>query len=75
MGTDQLVAVKKFPPMDVESWAQERDIYCTPGLRDNKNILRLLDVEIRGSGPTAEYWLITAFQENGSVHDYLKVCC
>jgi activin receptor type-2 len=36
------------------------------------NILRFIGVEKRGDNLQAEFWLITAFHENGSLCDYLK---
>lgn len=70
---DKLVAVKVFPAQDADSWTQEQDMYQVQALRSHDNILRFIGSEVRGSGPTTEYMLITAFHENGSLYDYLKV--
>lgn len=66
------VAVKIFQQADYESFKNELKIYRLPGL-DQENILRFLGAEVRSDNLTnaAEYWLITEYQENGSLQEYL----
>lgn len=67
----ELVAVKIFPPQDKNSWLVEQEIYKLPQMK-NENILSFVGVERRGEGLLAEYWLITAYHERGSLCDFLK---
>lgn len=39
---------------------------------DHPNILQYIGVEKRGDNLAAEFWLITAYHERGSLCDYLK---
>lgn len=39
---------------------------------DHEAILRYIGVEKRGDNLQAEFWLITAFHERGSLCDFLK---
>uniref|UniRef100_A0A914S367 receptor protein serine/threonine kinase n=1 Tax=Parascaris equorum TaxID=6256 RepID=A0A914S367_PAREQ len=57
-----------LPRMDVSFLLKE--IYALPALRKHDNILRYIGAEVHGD----KYWLITEYHENGSLHDYLKVC-
>ncbi|PSN46089.1 Activin receptor type-2B [Blattella germanica] len=65
------VAVKIFPIQDKQSWVSEQEIFKLPHM-DHENILRFIGVEKRGDNLQAEFWLITAFHEKGSLCDYLK---
>ena len=38
----------------------------------HENILKFIGVDKRGDGLQTEFWLITAFHEQGSLCDYLK---
>lgn len=67
----ETVAVKIFPLQDRQSWVTEQDIYKLPHM-DHENILQFTGVEKRGDNINAEFWLITAFHEKGSLCDYLK---
>ncbi|KFD67209.1 hypothetical protein M514_07574 [Trichuris suis] len=71
MGT-QTVAVKIFQAQHIDSWVQEQEIYGVAGLKSHPNVLSFVGAEVRGSDPRMEYWIITAFHVNGSLHDYLK---
>ncbi|XP_049797443.1 activin receptor type-2A [Schistocerca nitens] len=68
---NETVAVKIFPPQDKESWAAEYEVYRLPRI-SHEAILQFVGVEKRGDNLQAEYWLITAFHERGSLCDYLK---
>ncbi|XP_056155235.1 activin receptor type-2B-like [Lampris incognitus] len=68
---NEYVAVKIFPIQDKPSWQNERDIFCTPGIR-HENLLRYIGAEKRGSHLETELWLITEFHERGSLSDFLK---
>lgn len=73
-GVEQFVAVKIFPPQDKSSWVTEHEIYRLPQMR-HENILTFLGAEKRGDVGlpfNTEYWLITEYQELGSLSDYLK---
>ncbi|PSN29434.1 Activin receptor type-2A [Blattella germanica] len=56
---------------DKQSWVSEQEIFKLPHM-DHENILRFIGVEKRGDNLQAEFWLITAFHEKGSLCDYLK---
>lgn len=56
---------------DKQSWLAEQEIFKLPHM-DHENILRYIGVEKRGDNLSAEFWLITAFHEKGSLCDYLK---
>ncbi|EFO28480.2 TKL/STKR/TYPE2 protein kinase [Loa loa] len=64
---NETVAVKVFPPVDVNSWIVEQEIYAIASLRRHKNILRYLGAEVHGN----DFWLITEFHDNGSLFDFL----
>lgn len=65
------VAVKIFPIQDKQSWLAEQEIFKLPHM-DHENILRYVGVEKRGDNLQAEFWLITAYHEKGSLCDFLK---
>lgn len=69
---DQVVAVKKFPFEDGDSWIQEQEIYAVEGMKHHPNILNFIAAESRGSKESLEYWLVTQYHPNGSLSDYLK---
>ncbi|XP_059826246.1 activin receptor type-2A-like [Hypanus sabinus] len=68
---NEYVAVKIFPAQDRQSWQNEYEIYCLPGM-NHENILHFIGAEKRGSNIDVELWLITSFHEKGSLTDYLK---
>ncbi|GAB6032062.1 hypothetical protein CHUAL_010428 [Chamberlinius hualienensis] len=68
---NEYVAVKILPVQERQSWAVEQEIYTLPQMK-NENILSFIGAERRGDNLQAEYWLITAFHEKGSLFDYLK---
>ncbi|CAH2040201.1 unnamed protein product, partial [Iphiclides podalirius] len=65
------VAVKVFPLQDKQSWSAEQEIYRLPRM-DHPDILHYIGVDKKGDNLQAEYWLITAYHEKGSLCDYLK---
>lgn len=67
----ETVAVKIFPIQDKQSWVSEYEIFSLPHM-DHENILRYIGVEKRGENLLAEFWLITAYHEKGSLCDFLK---
>ncbi|KAH1027828.1 hypothetical protein HUJ05_001265 [Dendroctonus ponderosae] len=56
---------------DKQSWQTEQDIFKLPFMA-HPNILDYIGVEKRGENLQAEFWLITAYHEKGSLCDYLK---
>jgi len=56
---------------DKQSWLSEQEIFKLPHM-DHEDILQYIGVEKRGDNLQAEFWLITAFHEKGSLCDYLK---
>jgi len=70
LGEDQ-VAVKIFPLQDKQSWFAEQEIYNLPQM-SHENVLKFIGVDKRGENLQMEFWLVTAFHENGSLCDYLK---
>lgn len=69
---EELVAVKIFPLQDKQSWMTEQDIYKLPHMQNHDNILRFIGTERRGDNLNLELWLITEYQPNGSLFEYLK---
>ncbi|KAL0831813.1 hypothetical protein ABMA28_001344 [Loxostege sticticalis] len=65
------VAVKVFPLQDKQSWLAEQEIYRLARM-DHPDILHYIGVDKKGDNLQAEYWLITAYHEKGSLCDYLK---
>ncbi|KAF7408234.1 hypothetical protein HZH66_002771 [Vespula vulgaris] len=68
---NDIVAVKVFPIQDKQSWQTEQEIFRLAHM-DHEDILRFIGVEKRGDNLQAEFWLITAYHEKGSLCDYLK---
>lgn len=68
---NDIIAVKIFPVQDRQSWIVEVDVYSLPQL-SHENILQFIGAEKRGENLQAEFWLITAYHERGSLCDYLK---
>jgi hypothetical protein len=66
-------AVKVFTSSQRNFWLNERNIY-TSLLGGHNNILKYFSVDkINGADSFSnEYWLMTEYQENGSLCDYLK---
>lgn len=56
---------------DKQSWQTEQEIFKLPYM-DHPNILHYIGVEKRGNNLQAEFWLITAYHERGSLCDFLK---
>lgn len=54
-----------------QSWLSEQLIYQLPEI-EHDNILHYIGVEQHGDNLQAEFWLITAFHERGSLCDWLK---
>ncbi|KAF7266890.1 hypothetical protein GWI33_019819 [Rhynchophorus ferrugineus] len=65
------VAVKIFPIQDKQSWQTEQEIFKLTNMT-HPNILEFMGVEKRGDNLQAEFWLITAYHEKGSLCDFLK---
>lgn len=57
--------------LDQNSWQIEKNVYSLPKMQHN-NILTYLGAEQRGEGLNSEFWIITEYHSNGSLHDYLK---
>ncbi|KAL1132119.1 hypothetical protein AAG570_010077, partial [Ranatra chinensis] len=68
---NETIAVKIFPIQDKQSWLNEQQIFKLPHMHHD-NVLRYIGVEKRGENLQAEFWLITAFHEKGSLCDFLK---
>ncbi|XP_046735488.1 activin receptor type-2A isoform X1 [Diprion similis] len=68
---NDVVAVKVFPIQDKQSWQSEQEIFKLAHM-DHEDILRYIGVEKRGDNLQAEFWLITAYHEKGSLCDFLK---
>ncbi|XP_063974478.1 activin receptor type-2A [Diachasmimorpha longicaudata] len=68
---NEVVAVKVFPVQDKQSWQTEQEIFKLAHM-DHEDILHFIGVEKRGDNLQAEFWLITAYHEKGSLCDYLK---
>ncbi|KAG7158928.1 activin receptor type-2A-like isoform X2 [Homarus americanus] len=66
-----VVAVKIFPVQDKQSWLVEKEVYSLPQM-SHENVLQFIGAEKHGDNYQAEFWLITAYHERGSLCDYLK---
>ena len=66
------IAIKVFQQVDYESFRNEFKIYRLTNF-SHENILTFIKAELRTGNllNTPEYWLITEYQENGSLQDYL----
>ncbi|XP_033019172.1 TGF-beta receptor type-2-like isoform X1 [Lacerta agilis] len=70
-GQYETVAVKIFPCEDYASWKNESQIFSDANLKHD-SILQFLTAEERHSGLQKEYWLITAYHNQGNLKDYLS---
>ncbi|KAH9506676.1 Activin receptor type-2A [Dermatophagoides farinae] len=70
-GHNRQVAVKVFSMQDRSSWQIEKDVYSLPQM-EHDNILKYLGAERKGEGLGLEFWIITEYHPNGSLHEYLK---
>ncbi|XP_050087772.1 activin receptor type-2A [Anopheles aquasalis] len=68
---NQEVAVKIFPMQERQSWITEQDIFKLPRM-NHPNILEFIGCEKRTDVASTDFWLITAYCENGSLCDFLK---
>ncbi|XKL66504.1 hypothetical protein PGB90_009924 [Kerria lacca] len=68
---NEIVAVKIMPIQEKQSWLTEQEIYKLP-LMNHDSILKFIAAEKHGDNLNTEFWLITAFHELGSLHDFLK---
>ncbi|XP_069172908.1 activin receptor type-2A isoform X2 [Procambarus clarkii] len=66
-----VIAVKIFPVQDKQSWFVEKEVYSLPQM-SHENVLQFIGAEKHGDHLQAEFWLITAYHERGSLCDYLK---
>uniref|UniRef100_A0A915IBA4 Serine/threonine-protein kinase receptor n=1 Tax=Romanomermis culicivorax TaxID=13658 RepID=A0A915IBA4_ROMCU len=67
------VAVKVFPTQHVQSWMDECAVCKIPAMRQCKNILHFIDMDVRRTkNAPDEYWLIAEYHKNGSIFDFLK---
>lgn len=57
---------------DKQSWISEQEIFQLPRMNCHPNILQYIGAEKRGDNLHAEFWLITAYHEKGSLCDFLK---
>ncbi|XP_047461653.1 TGF-beta receptor type-2-like isoform X2 [Mugil cephalus] len=65
----ETVAVKIFSYEEYASWKNEKDIFSDADLRHD-NVLHFLTAEERKL--QRQYWLITAFQPQGNLQEYLS---
>lgn len=67
-----VVAVKVFPPSHKAAWACEREMFASCNMK-HENILNFIAAEKHTDGSQyVELWIVTQYQENGSLADYLK---
>ncbi|KAG5448529.1 Activin receptor type-1 [Clonorchis sinensis] len=67
----ELVAVKIFSSRDESSWARETEVY-NAGLLHHPNLLAYYASDMISRGGCTQLWLITAYHQHGSLHDYLS---
>eukprot|EP00794_Sanderia_malayensis_P017253 gene17253-18978_t len=65
------VAVKIFTSREETSWFREAQIYQTTMLR-HKNILGFIAADNKDNGTWTQLWIVSEYQENGSLYDYLQ---
>lgn len=71
--TNCTVAVKVFSSQHAQSWVDECAVCKIPAMRQCKNILHFIDMDVRRTkNAPDEYWLITEYHQNGSIFDFLK---
>lgn len=70
-GQYETVAVKIFPCEDHASWKNESRIFTDANLKHD-SILQFLTAEERHCGLQKEYWLITAYHNQGNLKNYLS---
>nr|CDS30694.1 TGF-beta receptor type-1 [Hymenolepis microstoma] len=68
---EEIVAVKIFSSRDGASWSRETLIYTT-ALLCHSNILAYYASDMISSGGCTQLWLVTAYHEAGSLHDFLR---
>ncbi|KAM7535032.1 hypothetical protein Aperf_G00000100112 [Anoplocephala perfoliata] len=68
---EEIVAVKIFSSRDGASWSRETQIYTT-ALLCHSNILAFYASDMISSGGCTQLWLVTAYHEAGSLHDFLR---
>ncbi|VDL18894.1 unnamed protein product [Hymenolepis diminuta] len=68
---EEIVAVKIFSSRDGGSWSRETLIYTT-ALLCHSNILAYYASDMISSGGCTQLWLVTAYHEAGSLHDFLR---
>ncbi|XP_070536520.1 TGF-beta receptor type-2-like [Ptychodera flava] len=72
-GFQRTVAVKIFSAAEQKSWTQESELYTDLSVcLRHSNILEYIGSEERIRGTLKQYWLVTAFHEQGSLRDYLS---
>ncbi|CAI9604832.1 unnamed protein product [Staurois parvus] len=69
-GHHEIVAVKIFPFQEYSSWKYESRIFTDANLK-HQNVLQFITSEQRVSSLQKEYWIITAYQSQGNLKDYL----
>lgn len=68
-----LPKINKFcDSQDKQSWISEQEIFELARMNNHSNILQYIGAEKRGDNLHAEFWLITAYHEKGSLCDFLK---
>ena len=67
---EEYVAVRRYGSSQEKYWAQETKVLNTI-LLQNENIVGFVGSDIVSNSCIMEFWLITQYQPNGSLHDYL----
>ncbi|XP_008203921.2 activin receptor type-2A-like [Nasonia vitripennis] len=68
---DEIIAVKMFPLVNKQSWQTELEVFQLPHM-NHENVLKFIDSLRCGQSLDAEFWLITTYQERGSLCDFLE---
>lgn len=73
---ERTVAVKVFLEYDSASWNVEKELFTDHSvMMRHEHIVQFISAEVRRvsvTSPTRQYWLITKYYKNGSLHDYLR---
>ncbi|XP_054750757.1 TGF-beta receptor type-2-like [Lytechinus pictus] len=73
---ERTVAVKVFFEYDSASWNVEKELFTDHSvMMRHEHIVQFISAEVRRvsvTSPTRQYWLITKYYKNGSLHEYLR---
>lgn len=66
------VAVKIYTQNEKQSWQNEKEIYSNIEFSSYEFILKFIIADVIIQNNVKEYWLLTEYQSNGCLYNYLK---